>query len=204
MKKYLLALLLMFTAVCAGAQMIAYTQDGKRIILFPNGSWYYADSLYSPNAVNLYSNQNEQSATNMFQEAYDYAMEAIYGDEFFRSDRENKAAAWAADYLKSNININIGYRTLGQWFDQLYNIAHNYVYKNVFFASERKQNAINWAKNLIEQKATYDWFTNTSRIARYRTAYQVAYDKIFATEFFAGDRKKKASEWANNFLRNRR
>jgi hypothetical protein len=203
MKKFILAFILTASAVFSYAQTIAYTQEGKRIVLFPNGSWYYADSIY--NASGGYGGQNtNQSASDMYSEAYDYAFDILYGDEFFRNDREAKAAAWASDYLKQNIEVRIGTISLSQWFDDLYQVAYNSVYRNVFFANERKQNAINWAKGLIEQKAVYDWSYQRSRIARTREAYQVAYNKIFTTEFFGNDRKRKASEWAVQFLRNRR
>jgi hypothetical protein len=201
MKKFILAFLFTASAVFAYTQTIAYTQEGKRIVLFPNGSWYYADSIYGGGGG--YQNTN-QSASDMYTEAYEYAFEILYGDEFFRNDRETKSAAWAADYLKQNIEIRIGTIGLSQWYDELYQVAYNSVYKSVFFASERKQNAINWAKGLIEQKAVYDWSYQRSRIARTREAYQVAYNKIFTTEFFGNDRKRKASEWAVQFMRNRR
>lgn len=204
MKKALLLLVLAASAVFAQAQTIAYTQDGKRVILFANGTWFYADSIYGNNNNSFYNNANTQGAKEMFLEAYDYALDLVYSDEFFRNDRESKSSAWAADYVKANIQINIGSRSLGQWFDELYNVAYNYIHKSEFFSNDRKQKSINWAKGLIEQKATYDWGNYSSKIARTRDAYNVAYNKIFATEFFANDRKKKAVEWANQFMRNRR
>lgn len=208
MKKVLLAFVLTACAVFSQAQTIAYTQDGKRVILFSNGTWFYADSLYGNNNNSPYnynnSYNNTQGAQEMFMEAYDYAMDLLYGDEFFRNERENKAGAWAADYVRSNIQINIGRKTLGQWFDELNTIAYNYIYKNEFFGNDRKQKAINWAKGLIEQKASYDWSSFSSKLARTREAYNVAYNKIFVTEFFANDRKKKSVDWANQFMRNRR
>ncbi len=191
------------SAVTSFAQTFAYTEDGKRIVLFPNGSWYYADSVYGGNNGGWYNN-NVQGAQEMFTEAYDYAYELVYGEEFFRNERETKAATWAADYVKSNIQISIGRKSLGSWYDELYNIAFNHVYKNTFFGSERKQNAINWAKSLLEQKATYEWSMNNSRMQRTREAYNVALNKIFNTEFFSSDRKRRAIEWANQFVRNRR
>lgn len=205
MKKFILALVLTASAVFSYAQTIAYTQDGKRVVLFPNGSWYYADSIYGGgNNGGSFFNNNMQGATEMFNEAYDYAFELVYGEEFFRNERENKAAVWAADYVKSNIQITLGRRNLAQWFDELYQVAYNYINKNTFFSNDRKQNSINWAKGLIEQKAVYDWSYAGSKIARTKDAYQVAYNKIFNTEFFSADRKKRAVEWANQFVRNRR
>jgi hypothetical protein len=207
MKRILPMLLLLALTASATAQQIAYTQDGKRIVLFANGHWMYADSLYGGGGGGWGGQWNGplQSASDIYSEAYDYAFEVVYGDEFFRQDRENKSATWAADYLKSNIQIVIGARRLEMWFDELYGVAYNSVFKNVFFSTERKQNAINWARNLIEQKATYDnFYQGSSRFGRYRDAYNVALNKIFVTEFFSNDRKKRAAEWANNFVRNRR
>lgn len=202
MKKVLLALVLTACAVCTQAQTIAYTQDGKRVILFANGTWFYADSVYGNNNATYYN--NTQGAQEMFTEAYDYAYEMVYSQEFFPADRQNKSGAWAADYVKSNLQLTIGRKTLSQWCDELYTMAYNYVYRNEFFPADRKQKSINWTKNMIEQKAVYDWGNNTSKIARTREAYNVAYNKIFVTEFFPADRKQKAIDWANAFMRNRR
>lgn len=203
MKKVLLALAFIACAAFTQAQTIAYTQDGKRIVLFSNGTWFYADSLYGNNNGSFY-NANTQGAREMFMEAYDYAFDLVYGEEFFRNERENKAGAWAADYVRTNVQVTIGRRSLSQWFDELFAVAYDYIYKNEFFPNDRKQKAINWAKNLLEQKAAYDWGAYSSKISRTRDAYNVAYNKIFVTEFFANDRKKKSVEWANQFIRNRR
>jgi hypothetical protein len=196
----LLAFVMCITA--AHSQTIAYTQDGKRIVIFQNGTWFYADSLV--NIGGGFQPNNIQSAGEMFNEAYDYAYEIMYGDEFFAQDRQNKSAAWAVDYLKQNIVISIGARSIENWYDELYGIAFNKVYQNTFFGNDRKQNAAAWARQLLEQKAVYDPLTVSSRMARTRAAYQLALNKIFVNEFFAADRKRKASDWATNFVRNRR
>jgi hypothetical protein len=199
MKKILTLLAFVTAFAAAHAQTIAYTQDGKRIVIFQNGTWFYADSL----GIGL-PNDNAQSASDMFTEAYDYAYELVYGDEFFAQDRQTKSAAWAVDYLKQNITISIGRRSIENWYDELYSIAFNKIYTNSFFGSDRRQNAANWAKGLLEAKAVYEPFPFTSRIVRTRAAYQLALNKMFGNEFFGADRKRKAADWANNFVRNRR
>lgn len=203
MKKFLLLASVIFSVSFMSAQTVAWTQDGKRIIIFQNGTWFYADSLANGN---WNFNAQVQGAGEMYNEAYDYAFEVVYGEEFFSQERQNKAAQWAVDYLRQNIVITIGSRSIESWYDELYGIAFDKVYRNTFFSSERKQSAINWAKGLLEQKATYEMGmnNNASRLARQRAAYNLALNKIFSTEFFSGDRKRRAAEWANNFVRNRR
>jgi hypothetical protein len=191
MKKFYTLLILAIVLAEVQAQTIVTTIEGRRIILYANGTWQPLDSS------NL---QPVQDIKSMYKDAYQYAYDIMYSDEFFPSQRRNKATDWAVDYVKNGINIAIGRKFLESWYDDLYEFAGEYLYKDIFFGTERKEKAAQWAAQTLKSKAYYEDYS-MSFIAKHKAAYNVAYSKIFKTEFFATERKKKALNWANEFVK---
>lgn len=94
MKKiYSLFSFILLTTI-ATAQIVATTSDGRKVILFPNGTWKYA------------SRQNTETSSDfmaLYNESYKYAYEVLYADEFFTTERTNKALSYAQEYVAKNL-----------------------------------------------------------------------------------------------------
>jgi hypothetical protein len=191
MKMLYTFLLVLFSSVTLYAQMSAVTQDGRRVLLYANGNWQYADNS---------GGMPTGSISTQFNEAYDYAYDIVYSDEFFSGDRKLKSTQWAVQYVKDNLYVPIGTKSLDNWFDELYNFAHDNIYRTEFFGNDRKTKSIEWASNIITTKAFFE-DNRSTYIQRHRMAYNFALNRIYRNEFFAQDRKRKALEWANLFVK---
>ena len=192
MKKIYSFLFLIFFFVQADAQTFATTTDGRRVILYANGNWRYADrNNRVPGSTDL---------SGLYNDAYKYAYEVVYADEFFSTERSKKAALYAGEYVAKNIYIPIGSRTLEQWYNDLYSFANNNLYKEIIFSPDRKKAANSWVEQVLKDKAFFEDF-KLSIIDRHRMAYDVAYKYIYEQEFFATDRRKIALQWANDFVK---
>jgi hypothetical protein len=191
MKKIYLLALLLVTITTVNAQLVATTSDGRRVMLNANGNWRYIDSSYGAPATSINS---------LYSEAYDYAYDVIYGDEFFSNDKRTKAQQWATQYVKDNLSLPVGYKSLEQWFDELYAFAYDNLYRNEFFGSDKKNKATEWAAQTIRERAYFDEY-RSSYISRHKQAYNFAYNRVYKNEFFSQDKKRKAIDWANAFVR---
>ncbi len=192
MKKLYLICLLMFFFVQMHAQIIATTATGRKVILYANGNWRYANGNSSRNG--------STDASALYNEAYKYAYDVVYGDEFFSNERRNKSILWAKDYVSKNLYIPIGSRTLEQWYNDLYEFANTNFFKDIIFSPDRKKESVLWVEQTLKDKAYFEDY-DVSIIERHRIAYDVAYKYIYQQEFFDSDRKKMARQWANEFVR---
>jgi len=205
MKKVYLTFALLISVFFLHAQLIATTSDGRKVVLNQNGGWQYADSSFRQGpggfgAGGGFGSYATASIQSMYSEAYDYAYEVIFGDEFFSSDRKTKAQQWAVQYVRDNTWLPIGYKSLEQWYDELYSFAYDNLYRNDFFSSDRKTKATEWAAQKMTKRAYFEDY-RLSYFTRHRQAYNFAYSRIYRNEFFGQDRKRKALEWANAFVR---
>jgi hypothetical protein len=191
MKKIYLLIVFVCTISFVQAQFYATTTNGRRVILYADGTWQVMDSTnYQP----------VTDVSTLYNEAYQYAYDIMYSDEFFPTERRTKATQWAIEYVKSGLNLAIGRKSLDSWYDDLNNFAYNLLYKDIFFSTERRAKAAQWAAQTIKSKAYYEDFS-ISFITKHKAAYNLAYNRIFKTEFFAQDRRKKALNWANEFVK---
>jgi len=192
MKKLYLFVSLCVITTFLNAQTIAITAQGRKVLLFPNGSWRYTDSNFK---------QDNFSVDSLYNEAYDYAYDLLYGDEFFTTERKNKSIEYAVDYVKSNLSIPVGFKTFEQWYDELYAFAYSRLGKDSWaFNPDRKKMATEWTSQAIKDKGYFDDY-RLSYIARQRLAYNFAYNKIYSTEMFQQDRRKKSLQWASDFVK---
>jgi hypothetical protein len=191
MKKIYLLLVFVFAIATIDAQIFATTFDGRRVMLHANGSWRFADSSYGAPAASINA---------LYTEAYDYAYDVIFGEEFFANEKRLKAHQWAIQYVKDNTSLPVGYKSLEQWFDELYAFAYDNLFKNDFFGSDKRNKSIEWAASIIKERASFDDYRSTY-ISRHRQAYNFAYNRVYKSEFFSNERKKKALDWANAFVK---
>lgn len=192
MKNLYLIGLLMFVFVQASAQTIATTTDGRKVILYANGNWRYADRNNTP--------RGSTDVLSLYNDAYKYAYDIVYEDEFFSNERSTKANLWAKEYVSKNLDIPIGPRTLEQWFNDLQDFANDNLFKSIIFSPDKKKASISWVAQIIKDKAHFEDYS-LSIIERHRIAYDVAYKYVYEQEFFDSDRRKMALRWANDFVR---
>ncbi len=194
MKKIYLLAIVLFASTFAFSQIAATTSDGRRILIYPNGSWRYMDS--TTNSTSYQSG----SINSLYSEAYDYAYEIMFANEFFPNERKGKARNWALQNMTTYISIPIGTKSLEQWFDDLYGFAYATLYKNEFFSSERSQKSIEWATQVLNTKSYFEDFRG-SYFSKLRISYNFAYTRVYKNEFFTEDRRRKALNWASDFVK---
>jgi hypothetical protein len=191
MKKFYIVCLLLFAFVQSHAQIVATTRDGRKVLLHEDGSWEYAGSNnFPPRTTDVF---------DMYSEAYQYAYEIIFAEEFYRPDRIEKANEWTRSYLAKNLRLPVGSKTLEEIYTDLYQLGCDSLYRNIIFTPDKKQAARRWAEQTIKDKAYFE-DRRLSLFTRQRMAYDVAYNHIYEDEFFTPGREKKAARWAREFI----
>ncbi|MBP6385691.1 MAG: hypothetical protein KA313_04090 [Pseudarcicella sp.] len=190
------------------SQTKAFTDRGKEVLLFADGTWKYSDTPFTSRREKHATCETEfdkvfktKPLDELYKESFDYAHEIIYGNVFFDSERNEKASRWATDNFMKDQRFEIGKRNLESWYDEFYNLAYNQINKHVFFDKDRVQYSIDYAIKILKTRSYYSplYFYNDT-IGRTRDAYSLAYNKIYANVFWEKDRKQLSATWSMSFV----